>query len=238
MQENINWSKISLLMKIGLIGAFIILIGDFLIGWGVKDLSLPGIEGQISQYLTISDSRFFWSSILGVIGVPIAAVGHFGIYRLLKPYSKKYAKLYAIGGLGFLVFGGAGVHLSSVAAGFFYKYMATASPETALASSIKYFCYFPLPLCIALMLFWIIIGYAHIRAVAGGFSPYSRWCWVFAMPAGTLLITLISFFGNHAIVNAITVGAFSIGNIWTLGGHLLMLNKAKENYDRKNNRSF
>ena len=142
MQENINWSKISSLMKIGLLGAFIILIGDFLIGWGVKDLSLPGIEGQISQYLTISDSRFFWSSILGVIGVPVAAVGHFGIYRLLKPYSKKYAVV-CNRRLGIFSFGGAGVHLSSVAAGFFYKYMATASPDMALASSIKYFCYFP-----------------------------------------------------------------------------------------------
>jgi hypothetical protein len=74
--------------------------------------------------------------------------------------------------------------------------------------------------------------YAHIKAVAKGFSPYPRWCWVFSMPVGTLLFSLIAVFGNHAIVNAIMVGAFSLGNIWALSGALLMLGKAKENRDK------
>jgi len=46
-------------------------------------------------------------------------VGHFGIYKLLKPCSQKYAKLYATGIVGFLAFGGAGVHISSVESAFF-----------------------------------------------------------------------------------------------------------------------
>ena len=101
LNENINWNKVRLLLKIGIVGAIIILIGDFLMGWGVKDMNLSGIEQQVSQYLTVSDGRMFWSSLSGLIGVPIACVGHFGIYKLLKPYSQKYAKLYAIGILGF-----------------------------------------------------------------------------------------------------------------------------------------
>ena len=68
-----------------------------------------------------------------------------------------------------------------------------------------------------------------IRAVAGGFSPYPRWCWIFSMLVGTLIVSLISIFGNYAIVNAIMVGAFSLGNIWALSGALLMLGKAKDN---------
>ncbi|HHX13626.1 MAG TPA: hypothetical protein GX726_01570 [Clostridiales bacterium] len=230
-KEDIDWSKVSLLIKIGLIGAFIILIGDFLMGWGVRDESLSGIEGQVSQYLAISDSRMFWSSFLGLLGVPIAAVGHFGVYKLLKPYSQKYAKLYALGGFGFLTFGGAGVHVSSVESAFFYKYMTAADPNTALATSMKFVSYFPLPIYIALLVCWIILVYVHIRAVAKGFSPYPRWCWVFSMLVGTLLASLFSIFGNHAIANAIKVGAFSLGNIWTLTGHLLMLGRAKENYE-------
>lgn len=88
-------------LKIGLIGAFLILVGDFLMGWGVKDESLSGIESQVSQYLTVSDSRMFCSSLLGLVGVPFACLGHFGIYKLIKLYSQKYSKMYMIGGLGF-----------------------------------------------------------------------------------------------------------------------------------------
>ncbi|MGI5847692.1 MAG: DUF6796 family protein [Candidatus Cryptobacteroides sp.] len=207
----------------------IILVGDFLMGWGVRNASLYGLEGQVSQYLTVSDGRMFWSSLLGLIGVPIACLGHFGVYKLLKPYSRKYAKLYLIGILGFLAFGGAGVHLSSVESAFFYKYMAAADPNSALAISMKFASYFLLPLYIALLTCWIIMVYAQIKAVAKGFSPYPRWCWVFSMPVGTLLASLVSVFGNHAIVNAIMVGAFSLGNIWALSGALLMLGKAKDN---------
>jgi hypothetical protein len=230
-KKDIDWDKIALLMKIGIIGAFIILVGDFLMGWGVKDTSLSGIESQVSQYLTVSDSRMFCSSFLGLVGVPLAALGHFGIYKLIKPYSQKYSKMYMIGSLGFLAFGGAGVHLSSIEAAFFYKYMTAANPSIALAGSVKFSLYFLLPLYIALLSAWIIIVYAHIKAVAKGLSPYPRWCWVFSMPVGTLLFSLFGFFGNHAIVNAIMVGAFSLGNIWTLGGSLLMLGKAKEKWE-------
>lgn len=221
-KEEIDGDKVRLLLKIGIVGAVIILIGDFLMGWGVKDMGLSGIEQQVSQYLTVSDGKMFWSSILGLIGVPIACVGHLGLYKTLKPYSRKYARLYLIGILGFLAFGGAGVHVSSVTSAFFYKYMTAVCPETALATSMKFAFYFPLPLYMALIPCCVIMVYAHIRAVAGGFSPYPRWCWVFSMPVGILLVSLVAIFGNYAIVNALMVGVFSFGNIWMLGGHLLM----------------
>ncbi len=233
IEETIDWIRIKRLMVIGLIGAILILVGDFLAGWGVRDTSLDGIEGLISPYLTISDCRLFWSAILGSVGVPIAGIGHIGIYKLIKPYSQKYAKLYRVGIFGFLSFGGAGVHVSSLAAAFFYKYMMAASPETALEASIKFACYFPLPLYVALFACWMILVFSHIKAFAKGFSPYPRWCWIFSMPVGTLLAGLIVVCGNHAIVNAISVGAFSVGNIWNLGGLLLMFGRAKENWQRR-----
>jgi hypothetical protein len=232
IEKSIDWKRSRLFLKIGLMGAFIILIGDFLMGWGVRDMSVSGIEGQVSQYLAVSDSRMFWSSFLGLIGVPLAGLGHFGIYKLFKPYSLKYAKLYALGGFGFLAFGGAGVHVSSVESAFFYKYMTAADPKTALASSMKFVSYFPLPLYIALLTCWIIMVCVHIKAITKGLSPYPRWCWVFSMPVGTLLVSFSFVLGNYAIVNAIKVGAFSFGNIWTLTGHLLMLPKAKENSEK------
>ena len=74
--------------------------------------------------------------------------------------------------------------------------------------------------------------YAHIRAILGGLSQFPRWGLIFSMPVGSLLASMIGFLGNHAAVNALMVGAFSLGNIWTLAGHLLLLHKAKENQEK------
>lgn len=229
-KEDINWDRVSFFLKIGIIGAFINLAGDLLSGWSVRDTSLKGIEGMVSPYLTMPDSRIFWSAMLGLIGAPVSVIGHLGIYKLIRPYSRQYSKLFGVGLMGLLVLGGPGVHMSTLASAFFYKYITAANPETALSASIKFVCCFSLPLYLAFFIFWLIQTYAHIRAIAGGFSPYPRWCWVFSIPVGGLLFSLVIVFGNHAMVNAIMVGALTLGNIWTLGGHLLMLGKAKENW--------
>lgn len=227
LKIDIDLDRTSLLLKIGIIGATMILVGDMLMGWGIRDTSISGIEGQVSQYLTVSDSRMLGSFILGLIGVPLAAIGHFGIYKLIKPYTEKYARLYAIGALGFIAFGGAGVHGSSIEAAFFYKYMTAADPKTALASSIKFALYFLLPLYILLIICWIILIYAHIRAILSDSSPYPSWCLAFSMLVGTLIFNLVGLLGNYPIVNALKLGASSMGNIWSLAGHLFLVNKLK-----------
>ena len=229
-KNNINWYRIALFLKIGIIGAVVILAGDLLMGWGLKDMSKTGIESQLSPYLTISDSRMFWAAVFGFTGVPIASVGHYGIYKMLQPYSRKYARLYAIGILTFFAFGGAGVHASSVEAAYFYKYMTASGSEAALGATVKFAACFLLPLYIVLLTGWGIMVYAHIRAVAAGLSLLPRWCWLFSMPIGSLLFGLIGLLGNHEIVNAIMVGAFSLGNIWSLAGHLAILCKVKEKH--------
>ncbi len=229
-KKKIDWSRVSLLLKIGIAGALINLAGDMLAGWGVRNTAITGFEGQIYHYLDVSDCRLFWSLILGMVGVPMSGVGHIGIYKLIKPYSRKYAHLYGVGIFAAFTFGGAGVHSSSLATAFFYKYMMAANPETALAASIKFASYFSLPFYIALIVCVIIATCAHIGAIVKGFSPFPRWGWVFSIPVGAILISFVNIFGNHALVNAINMGAATFGNLWKISGALLMLSKAKERY--------
>ena len=219
--------RIVRLLQIGIVGAVVILAGDVLMGWGLKDAGKAGLEAQLSPYLTISHGRMFWAAVCGFTGVPLAVAGHWGIFRLLRPYSRKYARLYAVGILGFLAFGGAGIHVSSVEAAFFYQHMTAAGAGCAVESTVKFALYFLVPLYVVLLGGWVVMVYAHIRAVAGGLSPMPRWGWVFSMPVGSLLVSPIGLLGNHEIVNAIMVGAFSLGNIWSLAGHLWMLGREK-----------
>lgn len=230
LREDIDWSRVSLLLKIGIAGALINLAGDMLVGWGVRNTTIPGFEGQIYHYLEISDFRLFLSVILGMVGVPMSGVGHIGIYKLIRPYSRKYARLYGVGIFAAFTFGGSGVHASSLATAFFYKYMTAASPQTALAASIKFASYFSLPFYIALIVCATIGTCAHIGAIVKGFSPFPRWAWIFSIPVGAALVSLVNIFGNHALVNAISMGAATFGNLWKMGGAFLMLNKAKERY--------
>ena len=229
-KKDMDWKQMAFFLKIGLLGAFVILAGDLMMGWGVRDTSLSGMEGMLSPYLAVSDSRMFGAAVLGFTGVPLAVLGHCVLYRLLKPYSKRYARLYAVGIAGFLAFGGAGVHVSSVEAAFFYQSMTAAAPGAALSSTVKFAVYFLLPLYLVLIACWLVMVYAHLRAISRGLSPFPRWAWVFSMPIGSLLVCLVSLLGNHALVNALMMGAFSFGNIWTLAGHLCLLRKAQENW--------
>ena len=227
IKSELDWQRIRKLMIIGLIAGFIVLAGDMLLGWGVSNESLSGMEGMLSAYLGLSDTRIFWSAMLGFIGIPLEGLCYFAIYRLIAPYSEKYAHMYRSGIFGYLIFGGCGVHVPCLACVFFYKYMTAASPETALDLSVKFGAYFLLPGMIMLFAFFIIQSIAQISAFAKGLTPYPKWCWVFSLPVGMAVTALLNLFGNHAFINAITAGWISVGNIWMFGGLLVVMKKAK-----------
>lgn len=43
-KSDINWDRIKFLLKIGIMGAIVIFIGDLIMGWGLKDMDKIGIE--------------------------------------------------------------------------------------------------------------------------------------------------------------------------------------------------
>lgn len=228
ISKELDWARIRKLFMIGLFAGVMVLIGDMLLGWGVADESLSGMERKLSAYLILSDTRIFWSAMLGFIGIPIEGFCYFGIYRLIAPYSDKYAHLYRTGILGYIAFGGCGVHVPCLSCVFFYKYMTAASPETAIEASVKFGTYFLLPGIAAFFIFYLIHSIAQILAFAKGLTPYPKWCWIFSVPVGMGATTLLKFVGNHAIANALTAGWISIANIWMFAGLLVMMKKVDQ----------
>ena len=156
IDNKLDWSRIRKLFIIGIFAACMVLAGDMLLGWGVHDTSVSGMEGFLSAYTGLSDTRIFWSAMCGFIGVPLEAMCYFGVYRLMAPYSEKLAHTYRSGILGLLAFAGCGVHVPCLAAVYVYKYFMQISPETALDVCVKFGLYFLLPGMIAFFMFWII----------------------------------------------------------------------------------
>lgn len=227
--DKLDWKKIKYFLILGLIAAIMVLIGDMLLGFTVGDNDLAGLEKKLSAYLSLSDKRIFWSSILGFIGIPLEGLGYFGIYSIIKTDSQKYAHSFRNGILGYMIFGGCGVHVPCLACVFFYKYMMKYCPENALDITLKFGLYFLLPGIIMFLIFYIIMSYSQIVAFAKGMTPYPRWCWVFSLPVGMAFCMLFKFTGNNLFANAITAAWISIANIWMFVGLLVTIKKARNN---------
>ena len=153
IENTLDWARIRKLMIIGVSGAILTFVGDFILGFRTGDESLTGLERKLSSYLSLEDWEIFLSAILGFIGIPLEGLCYFSIYRLIAPYSMKHAHLYRAGIFGYLIFGGCGVHVPCLACVFFYKYMAAARPETAFDDCIRFGLYFLLPGCVMLLKF-------------------------------------------------------------------------------------
>lgn len=227
IDNELDWPRIRKLLVIGLFAGIMVLIGDMLLGWGVSDESLTGIAKKLSTYISVSDKRIFWSAMLGFIGIPLEGLCYFGIYRLIAPYSEKYAHMLRSGILGYIAFGGCGVHVPCLAIVFFYKQMMNISPETALDQTVRYGMFFLLPGTIMFFIFYLVQSVAQISAFIKGLTPYPRWCWIFSLPVGMTVTMLLKFAGNHALFNALTAGWISMGNIWMFGGLLWMMRKVR-----------
>ena len=227
IDSKLDWQRIAKLLRIGLFAGIIVLVGDMLLGWGIADESLRGMERELSAYLTLSDTRIFWSAFLGLIGIPLEGLCYFGVYRLMAEKSSKHAHIYRSGILGYLIFGACGVHVPCLSAVFFYKHMYAANPEGALELAIKYGSYFLLPGMILFLIFFVVLCGAQISAFAKGMTPYPRWCGIFSLPVGMLIAMLFKVLGESELVNALTAGWISIGNIWMFGGLLVTMKLAR-----------
>jgi len=231
ISSQLDWKRIRKLFIIGLIAGCMVFVGDMLLGYGVYDETLTGLERKLSQYLTLSDTKIFWSSFLGLTGIPLEGLCYFGIYRLMAERSPKYAHMFRSGIIGYLIFGGCGVHVPCLSTVFFYKYMEKYAPDDALELSVRFGKFFLLPATILFLIFFAVMSTAQILAFVREKTPYPKWCWIFCLPVGMAVTMLLKFTGNHPLANGLTAAWISIGNIWMFGGLLLMMKKAKCNQD-------
>lgn len=218
----LDWERILHLFKIGIFASILVLIGDMLLGYGVADKSLSGMEGMLSAYVTLSDTRIFWSSLLGLIGIPVEGLCYFGIYRLIASSSMKYAHIYRAGILGYLIFGACGVHVPCLMACYIYKTLYEIDTAMALEKSIRFAMYFMAPSFLLFTLSFFIIVIVQIIAFAKGKTPYPRWCWIFSLGFIVIVDLITSLFSSYPLVNAFAAGWISIANLWMFTGLLLV----------------
>lgn len=213
--------RIKKLLSIGLFASVLHLIGDVILGWGVEDETLIGILRMISAYTDTSDGGILAAALLGLFGMALEGLAYFGIYRMIAPYSTKYAHSFRAGIFGYLMFGACGFHVPTCALVFLIKH--GLADELVL----RYAAYFILPAFVLFWIFFAVLEITQIKAFAVGQTPCPKWGWVFSLPIGMLIAMLLSVCGNLPLFNALACAWIAFGNLWMFGGLLAIMNRIK-----------
>ena len=221
ISPKLDWPRIQHLFRLGFFSAVLTLIGDLLLGWGVEDTTLTGLERMLSAYTGASDGSIFASAILGLIGLTLEGLCYFGIYRLMAERAPKSAHRYRAGILGYVIFGGCGFHVPVCALTYLVKH------GLAMELAEQYIHWFLLPGTALFWVFFVVLEVTQIKAFASGETPYPKHCWVFSLPVGMLAAMALHVFGNQPWVNALACAWISVGNLWMFGGMLATMKKAQ-----------
>ena len=151
----------------------------------------------------------------------LEGLAYFGIYRMIVPYSPKYAHSYRTGILGYLMFGACGFHVPTCALVFLIKH------GLAEEMVLRYAASFVLPAFVLFWIFFAILVITQIKAFAKGQTPCARWCWIFSLPVGMLIAMIPSVFGNLPVVNALSCAWIAFGNLWMFCGLLAVVPRVK-----------
>ena len=214
------------LFKLGIIASLIALAGDMVLGWGVPDESLTGLEQYFSRYLTVSDARIVWASVLGLIGITVETLCYFGVYRIIRIKSEKYAHIYRAGLIGMTAFGPF-THVMCCAVIYHLKALYAVDPSIAIDGTLRFAVCFLLPVMTAFFPFFLTAAITQIIAFAKGRTPYPKWCWIFSILSGMIFVPLVKNIGNYPLVYALSTGWISIGGIIHFAGLLITMKKTE-----------
>lgn len=229
IKKQSEWTQSRTLFYIGLFAAILVFIGDWMLGYGVKQANLSGLEGKLSTYMGKTDSVYLCSALFGLIGIVLEGLSYFGIYRLVKKESLKYARKLRIGIIGYLAFGACGVHVPCVMAAWLYSFLRTENPGIAYECVRKFAVYFMVPAIILFTIFCLYLIVVQIYIFAKGMTPYPKWCWVFNIGVGMAVTMAIATpFRGYAWGNALAAAWISVGNIWQFLGLLLIMNRLQK----------
>lgn len=221
ISRQIDMPRIKKLLSIGLFASVLHFVGDMILGWGVEDETLTGILRMLSAYTGTSDGGIFVAALLGLLSMVLEGLSYFGIYRMIAPYSPKYAHSYRAGIFGYLIFGACGYHVPTCALVFLTKH--------GLADEfvLRYAAYFILPAFVLFWIFFAVLEITQIKAFTKGMTLCPKWGRVFSLPIGMLIAMLPSVCGNLPFVNALSCAWIAFGNLWMFGGLLVVMSWIK-----------
>ena len=224
--ETLDKERIAHLFKLGIITSLVALSADMILGWGIADESLTGLNQYFSRYLTVSDTRIVLSAVIGMIGITVETLCYFGVYRLIASRSAKLAHAYRAGLIGMIAFGPF-THVMCCASIYHLNALNKFDPSKAADGAVKFILCFLLPVTAVFFLFFLTVAIVQFKAFLKNETPYPKFCCIFSILSGLPVVILIKLIGNYPAVYAISTGWISIGSLITFTGLLINMKKAE-----------
>ncbi len=226
IDNKLDKERIAHLFKLGIVASILALSADMILGWGVADESLTGLDQYFSRYLTVSDTRIVLSAILGMIGITVETLCYFGVYRLIASRSEKLAHAYRAGLIGMLAFGPL-THVMCCASIYHLNALNRIDPASASDGAVRFILCFLIPVTVVFFPFFLTVAVIQFKAFIKNETPYPKWCWVFSILSGLPVLLLIRLIGNYPAVYAVSTGWISIGSLIAFTGLFINMKKAE-----------
>ena len=220
-------------LGIGLLGAVMGLVGDFLLGWLVYPSFEIPYAGMIAGCADLSYARMGLSICFGGIGIPLQYFGFKAIADMIREGGHtRLAGLVHSGGAATAAMGGA-VHILCVVAMMLVRAECDNGFDPAAAgtllgtvpdSAMQFLLWALLPFTAIFYVLYMIGLIAMFVAFVRRFTVLPRIACIFNPLIGIVLInTVTKLLPNTPLVNSIAMGNMGFGSLLAFGGILAMV---------------
>lgn len=225
INNNLDRPRIRKLLVIGLIGAILTGIGDFLLGYAEEIPGTTIAASVMSGAPNLADWQMITGSLLGFFGIFLEGIAFFAVYRLMADAAPKYAHIYRAGIFGYIWLAPVGCHMNMGILNLAYKYLLQGDAGIAELAAGKLFWGFSQPVYTLLAIFWLPMIVIQFKAFSRGYTPYprsARWYNIIVGAIPALIIAAI--LGPQSALGAGVGTMFlSFGNAFTFGGLLMAM---------------
>lgn len=232
-----NKMRLQKMLCVGLLGAVMGLVGDFLLGWlTYPEFDMP-YAGMIAGCADLSYARMGLSICFGGMGIPLQYFGFRAIAEIIRAGGQeKSAKLVHLGGAATAAMGGA-VHILCVVAMILVRAECDNGFDPAAAgtmlgtipdSAMQFAVWGLLPFTAVFYVLYMIGLIAMFVAFVRGKTALPRLACVFNPLFGMWLISTVTrFLPNTPVVNSVSMGNMGFGSLIAFAGILALLSAQK-----------
>ena len=209
-----NRERAENLLKIGLFGAVLTLIGDLLIGAAKFPDGASMIDGYFAIALAMPVWRPMMGGLIGFVGICLEFCGLMTVYPLIREEMPRGGRFYKLSMYVYLAVGGGAVHLPCGVFMWLYRSVTEAAGQTVGHDiAMKYLLYFLLPVAVVFAVFFVGANVVQFIAFIKGYTPFPKWYCVFNLLIGKAVFNSVRQLGNTALINGIGTSNMSLGAI-------------------------
>jgi hypothetical protein len=200
------------LTYIGMIGAILTIVGDFLL-LGVDSSTSSG--GLFDKYLDIASkisyTRIGLAGFFGYLGIPLTAIGFLALYRMVKEKESCLAKVYKWSMILCFAALGGGIHIICCYLVAGMKMNIEAGTADIVSAVIAQQAGFLVPSCIVFFVVYFVACISMIVLIAKGKTILPKWMWILNPFVMKIVINALGRLGTSAFFNGLACSNMSLG---------------------------